>query len=474
MSASNIVTRERALVDRIVASSAGDIDRRKFFVTAGAAALAPALIGDAAAQQTASLDRVALAETPVWQRQRLAGRVRDGFQKDLSRLVDLNGTNQGGQYWNYSTYITPNEDFYLRNEYPTPVPETDPRVDRAKWRLIIHGDAVERPIEITYEDLLRMPSRSQIAMMECAGNGRSLFWEQQDMLAAPTEVTGTGWGLGGIGQAEWQYVPMDYILGLVGLKKNAKSCLFWSGVDGKKPGTVSDTGRPVPINTLKLRGDSVGLAFKMNGQDLPADHGGPVRAIVPGWCGAASTKWLTEIKIASHDFWVPLNSLRHVMMGPDYKAPKPQKGDEFRFVKPDGILGPAVTWGPPRSMLTIPLVLDKQPKIPHNYPLKQGEIPRLRAGLQKMRGYAWAPQWGVKTIEVQVNGRGWQTVRPIDPIRSRYAWTRFDFPWNPMPGRHVIETRVTDTKGTRQPVSVPYNKGGFDFWAIPKFHIEAV
>jgi sulfane dehydrogenase subunit SoxC len=303
-----------------------------------------------------------------------------------------------------------------------------------------------------------------------------LFWEQQDMLADPQKVTGSGWGLGGIGQAEWRYVSMTHILGLVGLKKTAKACLFWSGVDSNNPGTESDTGRPVPINALLLRGDSIGLAYQMNGKALLPDHGAPVRALVPGYCGAASTKWLTEIKIASHDFWVPLNTTRHVMFGPDYQrlAPKPAANDEFRFVKPEQIRGVPVAWSPPRSLLTVPLVLDKQPKLPHNYPLQPGELPKINAGEQTMRGYAWAPQWGVKRIEVRVNGRGWQTVKPIDPVTSRYRWTRFEFPWNPMPGRHMIETRVTDTNGQRQPETVAFNEGGFNFWAVPKFHIDAV
>jgi sulfane dehydrogenase subunit SoxC len=444
-----------------------DMNRRRFFVAATSGAIAAALAPAAV---------LAAPPAPAWRSQNLPSRLRQGFSKDLSRLVDLNGTNQGMRYWDQTEYLTPHSDFYIRNEYPTPQPETDPRVARATWRLKIHGDGIERPIEIGYNDLLKMPSRTLVSTMECAGNGRSLFWEQQDMLKAPAEVTGTGWGLGGIGQAEWRFVTMEHILGIVGLKKTAKSCLFWSGVDGKTPGTNSDTGRPVPINALLFRGQHIGVAFQMNGQDLSADHGAPVRALVPGWCGAASTKWLTEIKIATHDFFVPLNTKRHVLFGPDYvaRAPKPGPRDEFRFTKPSDIRGVPVTWSPPRSMLTIPLVIDKQPKFPHNYPLKQGELPRIAAGRQKLRGYAWAPQYGVKFVEARVNGAGWQKVRSIDPLGISYRWSRFEFDWDVPAGRHLIETRVTDMNGTQQPTSVPFNEGGFDFWAVPKFHIEAV
>jgi sulfane dehydrogenase subunit SoxC len=321
-----------------------------------------------------------------------------------------------------------------------------------------------------------MPSRSIISTMECAGNGRSLFWEQQNMVSGATEVTGTGWGLGGIGQADWQYVPMSHILGLVGIKSNAKAVLLWSGVDNKDniPGAEGDRGRPLPMEVVRMHADAIGLAFKMNGYDLPADHGGPVRALVPGYCGAASTKWITEIKIASHNFWVPLNSSAHVMIGPDYPAPKPEPRDEFRFVKADGILGPAVNWSPPKSMLTLPLVLSKQPKMPQNYPLKRDERPRVEAGMRTMRGYAWAPRYGVKFVEYRINGGPWEQARIELPNMGRFTWVRFDFPWDAKFGRHMLETRVTDRRNFEQPETVPFNRGGFDFWAVPKFKVEVV
>ena len=310
--------------------------------------------------------------------------------------------------------------------------------------------------------------------MQCAGNGRSLFWEQEDFLADPRKVSGNGWGLGGVGLAEWQYVPISYILSLVGLKLNAKAILFWSGVDGKAPNTQSDTGRPIPISEALERGDDIGLAFKMNGMPLPADHGAPVRALVPGWCGGASTKWLTEIKIASHDFWVRLNTTDHTLIGPDYPPPKAASNDELRFIRPDQLLGQPVTWQEGRSTLAIPLMLAKQPDIPSNYPLARGEMPLLKAGAQVLRGYAWAPHAGVRKVDVRVNGGRWQEARIIDVQPNRYTWVRFEFQFNPAQGDYLIETRTTDRQGSAQPVSVPYNKGGYNFVAIPRFHVRVV
>jgi DMSO/TMAO reductase YedYZ molybdopterin-dependent catalytic subunit len=474
---SELLTKLAAQVERAEQRSA-QLGRRRFFVSALASGVAVATSTAWAQPATPS----ALADKPpagggrltIGEAGRGPSRFHPSFVKDVGLLTDLNQTNQGGAWWNFDTYITPLSQFYIRNAFPTPRPELDRRVDPRYWRLKIHGDAVERELTITYDDVLRMPSRSLMSVMQCTGNGRTLFWEQQDMLAAPTKVTGNGWGLGGVGMAEWQYVPISYILDRVGLKKNAKALLFWSGVDGKAPNTESDTGRPMPISDVLERPDEIGLAFKMNGSPLLADHGAPVRAFVPGWCGGASTKWLTEIKIASHDFWVRLNTYDHTLMGPDYPPPKPGPNDEFRFVRPDQMLGIPVTWQEGRSTLAIPLALNKQPDVPSNYPLARGELPVMKAGKQVLRGYAWAPRAGVRKVDVRVNGGRWEEARLIDALPNRYSWTRFEFPFDPAPGDYLLETCTTDREGNRQPVTVPYNKGGYNFFAIPKFHVRFV
>jgi sulfane dehydrogenase subunit SoxC len=454
--------------------------RRRFFVSAlasGVAVATSSALSPSSAQTSAprsTLPPPGSGRLTIGEGGRGPSRFHPSFVKDVGLMTDLNSTNQGGAWWNFDTYITPVSQFYIRNAFPTPRPELDRRVDPRYWQLKIHGDAVERELTITYDDLLKMPSRSIISVMQCAGNGRSLFWEQEDFLSEPNRVSGNGWGLGGVGQAEWQYVPISHILGLVGLKKNAKSALFWSGVDGKAPNTESDTGRPLPISELLERGNDIGLAFKMNGMPLPPDHGAPVRALVPGWCGGASTKWLTEIKIASFDFWVRLNTTDHTMIGPAYTPPKGAANDEYRFIRPDQLLGDPVTWQPARSTLAVPLMLAKQPDLPSNYPLARGEMPVLKAGAQIMRGYAWAPQAGVRQVDVRVNGGRWEAARILDAQPNRYTWVRFEFPFSPAAGDYVLETRATDRNGNAQPASVPFNKGGYNFVAIPKFHLRFV
>jgi DMSO/TMAO reductase YedYZ molybdopterin-dependent catalytic subunit len=198
---------ERALVKEAL-HIGPQSDRRRFFVSAaafGAAAAAPGLAQAQAAP---------------------AAPARKVLIKDDSRLLNIGATVRSGNYWDFSTFITPVEEFYVRNHYPTPIAEAKPVLDPKQWRMKIHGNGLERSLEISYDDLLKMPSRTIIATMECHGNGRSLFWEQQNQM----QVAGGNWVLGAVGQAEWQYVPLSHIFGLLGLKKDAKSALFWSGV----------------------------------------------------------------------------------------------------------------------------------------------------------------------------------------------------------------------------------------------------
>ena len=451
MAAKEQQAQERALVDEALRIGP-QTDRRRFFVSAAAFGAAAAAPGMAQAQATPAAPAAAPAAPP-----------RRALVKDDSRLLNIGATVRSGNYWDFSTYITPVEEFFVRNHYPTPLVEAKPVLDPKQWRMKIHGNAVERSLDIGYEDLLKMPSRTVIATMECHGNGRTLFWEQQDQM----QVAGGNWGLGAIGQAEWQIVPLSHIFGLVGLKKDAKSALFWSGVDG------SDMGRPMPVADILARADDIGICFKMNGNPLTPDHGAPVRMVVPGWGGTASTKWVTEIRLDNHQHWVRLNTRGEVYVGPTYPAPAVGPTDEFiGGITAADVKGPMVTWMPIKTLITVPMVLEKSPSVPVNYPLKKGEWPRMSAGRQLVRGYAWAPQYGIRDVEYRVDGGGWQRAQIQGPNLGRYTWVRFDFPWDARPGDHVIETRGIDTAGNVQPETVPFNQFGMANSAIPKFRIR--
>ena len=448
-------------------------DRRRFFVSAaafGASAAALPVLPLAGCAQTGTSGSAPLSPLPAplaaggAPAAAPAAGARRIIVKDDSRLLNIGATVRSGNYWNFSTYMTPVEEFFVRNHYATPTADTKPELLRQNWKMRIHGSAISRPTEINYEQLVSMPSRAIIAALECHGNARTLFWEQQDM----KDVAGGNWVMGAIGQAEWRFVPIGYILERAGIRKEAKSALIWSGVDG------NDMGRPIPASELVERGDEIGVCYKMNGSDLMPDHGSPVRLVVPGWGGTAWTKWLTEIRVDTHRHWCRLNTRGEVYIGPAYPVPKIEPSDEFIGVTAADVKGPMVSWMPIKTTLTVPLVIEKSPSLPANYPLKKGELPLLKAGRQDMLGYGWAPQHGMRRVEYRIDGGNWETARIIEPNLGKYTWVRFAFPWNAPAGDHVIETRGVDNAGNVQPATVPFNQFGMANGAIPKFRIRVV
>ena len=186
--------------------------------------------------------------------------------------------------------VMPNARFYMRNNFRLP------NLDGGGYRLAI-GGLVERPLNLAVRDLQNMKSKTQVVTLECAGNGRALF-------DRPTE--GEKWGLGAVSTAEWTGVPLIEVLDRAGVAHGAKEVLF-RGADG---GAVD--GRPESLRferSLRLddaRDSDVLLAYAMNGEPLPVEHGYPLRLIVPSWYAVASVKWCSEGQTAER--WTAMSS----------------------------------------------------------------------------------------------------------------------------------------------------------------------
>jgi DMSO/TMAO reductase YedYZ molybdopterin-dependent catalytic subunit len=141
--------------------------------------------------------------------------------------------------------------------------------------LEVEGDAIEKPLSLTYEQILNLPSRTLSAYIECGGNQRAFFAILMDQPAR-----GTQWKAGGISMAMWTGVPLREVLSLAKIKDNAVAVQF-IGLDVDSP--EQGFRRPIPIEKA-LDPDSL-LAYRMNGAMLPPDHGFPLRTVIPGWVG---------------------------------------------------------------------------------------------------------------------------------------------------------------------------------------------
>ena len=182
--------------------------------------------------------------------------------------------------------VMPNARFYVRNHFPTPA------LDSATWRLEV-GGLVERPLELSLRDLQNMPSHTLVATLECAGNGRSMF-------DPPTD--GEQWRLGAASTAEWTGVPLVEVLDRAVPTASASSVVL----RGADSGRVEAGHDPIRFErSLALddaRRSEALLAYAMNGEPLPLQHGYPLRVIVPGWYAVTSVKWLTEIELIDSEF----------------------------------------------------------------------------------------------------------------------------------------------------------------------------
>jgi len=308
--------------------------------------------------------------------------------------------------------VMPNAHFYVRNHFQIPA------LDAASWTLDVGGQ-VERPARLSLRDLRNMRSTALVVTLECAGNGRSL-------LTPP--APGEQWRLGAVSTAEWTGVPLAEILDRVGPTASARDVLF----RGADRGRVE--GRPEPIRferSLALdvaRHPEVLVAYAMNGEPIPAQHGAPVRLIVPGWYAVASVKWLTQIEVVERSF-----------VG--Y-----YQGDKYVYEHESGgeVVREPVTLQRVRA-----LVVEPTP----DATVARGEL--------AIRGVAWSGAAPIAHVEVSLGRGPWHEARLLG-ARSRGSWqwwetiARFD-----EPGPTTVRARATDLAGRRQPEQPEWNRLGY-------------
>jgi DMSO/TMAO reductase YedYZ molybdopterin-dependent catalytic subunit len=325
-------------------------------------------------------------------------------------------------------YTIPNERFFVRDHTLTPT------IDASTWRLSVFGTGLEdapdanHPVQFTYQDLLRMPEHKLTCFVECAGNGRSYFASQQG-----TPAGGTQWHLGAIGVAEWRGVRLSEVLRRAGIQRNAVDVMP-SGLDPTVVSGGVDAGhvrRPMPASKAV---DDVLLAYAMNDEPLPLDHGFPLRVVVPGWVGIASIKWVGQIEVSATPLYSLWNTAQYRFIGPTYPVDAPP--------------------------------LTNQP-IKSAFELARGAT--FPAGVpQELTGRSWTGTGrDIHRVEVSADGGAtWERAKLHGP-RHDQAWARWSFRWTPdAPGAYTLMARATDKDGTTQPETVPFNTGGYLFGAV--------
>ncbi|MEO8190126.1 MAG: sulfite oxidase [Acidobacteriota bacterium] len=388
--------------DRVV--SGAPIDRRRFLALAGAAALVPG----AALAAVSSSDGI-----PVSRRRLLQ---RNGYALDAETPLDA-----------LTTYLTPNDLFFVRHHW------TPQYSGHKGWTLTIDGE-VERPLRLTAQDLRGLPRTSVTCVLQCAGNGRGLF--------QPT-IPGVQWKYGAVGNARWGGVRLRDLLDRAGLKATGKH-LHTFGSD-KPPVRVPPFHRSVEMD--KVLADAI-IADEMNGEPLPAPHGGPARLVVPGWAGDHWMKWLERLSV----------------------QPEPQKGfymeTAYRYPKEPGAPGVVV---PASEMRPVTELFVKS---------NVTEAPaRARVGAPVLvRGFAFSGAPDIARVEVtEDDGQTWHAAE-LDPQHDPWAWRLWSYSWNPTAaGQRTLRVRATDSRGAVQPKEAPWNPSGYlhNGWHSASVEVEA-
>jgi DMSO/TMAO reductase YedYZ molybdopterin-dependent catalytic subunit len=347
---------------------------------------------------------------------------KEGMLLRSFRFLDLEAPPEFLNSW-----ITPVPHFFVRNHMFEPS-----SLDAANWRLNVGGE-VEKPFSLSLADLSKLETHSVTNTLECAGNGRAFHKPQ---------VPGVQWQRGAVGNARFSGPRLADLLKRAGVKSTGKHVMF-HGLD-EVPGKVPPFIRSIPIE--KAMDSDTLVATHMNGAPLNKHHGFPARALVPGWIGAASCKWLTEIKVLDKEF-------EGNFMKPGYRFPN-------KPVAPGGSVNPDDTH--PVTALSVKSVI-----------ATPNDGARLRGRALQVNGVAWAGEADIDKVDISTDaGASWHPAQ-LGKEQARYAWRTWTYAWKPpKAGEYTILSRATDSQGRVQPETAAWNPSGYLYNAIDQVKVN--
>jgi len=343
--------------------------------------------------------------------------------------------------------VTPVGMHYLLSHFDIPyVSSSD------DWLLSV-GGLVDSPQQLGLKRLSEMPQLKQTVTLECAGNGRALMEPRWRSMPWSSEAVGT---------ASWTGTSLRHVLELAGINSNATTVVFSGADKGVDNGSVHRFERALDIDDALS--DEVMLAWQINDQPLPPQHGFPLRLVVPGWYGMASVKWLDSISVTDQ----PFTGYQQV------------KTYNFRQTADDP--GRPVTTMRVRSLM-IP------PGIPDFFTRRR----LMQRGVAVLEGRAWSGAGAaVSKVEIAVERLADEAEANIrsDQLSAAlvwedaslrntsepYSWCGWQLKHDFKPGHYRLRCRATDASGNIQPLEAPWDNAGFgnnavhivDVWVVDK------
>jgi len=303
--------------------------------------------------------------------------------------------------------VTPTAAFFCRNHGPVP------QVDPSSWRLGVEGLVGQR-LSLSLDELRdRFPEREVLATLQCAGNRRQDLLEVRDV---PGEAP---WGPGATGTATWRGIALADVLDAAQPQHAAEHVAFAGRDVSDEPQPPEAYGASIPRR--KAERPEVLLAWEMNGEPLPTVHGGPLRAVVPGFIGARSVKWLERIALRTQPWDGFFQSTAYRLLPPNAQ-PAPGAGIALGEVALNSdILAP-------------------------------DDGAHVAAGVVEVRGYAFAGgERRVARVDVSSDeGATWVQAELLTDL-GRWAWRLWRAELDLEPGRHEIVVRAWDSAAASQP-----------------------
>ncbi len=311
--------------------------------------------------------------------------------------------------------ITPVGLHYLLIHYDIPA------VDPTAWRLSV-GGLVRHELSLSLQDLLDRPQVRVPVTFECAGNGRARL--------EPRPVS-QPWLAEAVGTAEWTGTPLAPLLEEAGVMDDAVEVVFAGSDHGVENGIEQDYERSLTM--ADARREEVLLAYAINGQPLPPQHGYPLRLVVPGWYGMTNVKWLTRITAIGEPF-------------AGY-----QQATGYRMRADPAEAGAPLSRMMPRALMTPPGIPDF---------LTRRRF--VEAGRHVLAGRAWSGWGTVRRVEVSTDGGVTWSDAALEDGPSPWAWSGWSFDWDANePGDVELRCRATDTANNVQPDEPGWNVGGY-------------
>jgi DMSO/TMAO reductase YedYZ molybdopterin-dependent catalytic subunit len=305
-----------------------------------------------------------------------------------------------------------------------------PMLNRSTWRLQV-GGLTDRRLTLSLRDLQAMPSQTQVVTLECAGNNRA-------RLSPP--VAGEQWRLGAVSTAEWTGVPLVEVLDRAGITSGACELVFRGADAGNVPGKPEKIRFERGLSITEAGDSNALLAYAMNGEPLPIQHGYPLRLVVPGWYGVASVKWLSEIEAVERPFDGFFQVDRYL----------------YEWTRNGQQVTEPVTLQRVRALITEPA---------HEQELESSDL--------TIRGVAWSGAAPIARVDVSVDNGPWHQARLLG-TRQRHSWQW----WELIvvldgSGPHTIRARATDLAGRTQPDEPEWNRLGYGSNAIQEVRVHS-